>query len=267
MLNLLSLSGPEEGSCSITPYGINSLSKYLSSPNATLEDELDLSRNNIGIEGGLSLAEALSDNSVLNVLDIDRSVSPGTAEWIMSADGWIIFFEYLKRSDLRRLDLRGNTIADGNIAPMVDALIAMESLTDLNLQDTRITSSGWIDFFKLGGLSKLAKLDIMGDYNLNDEVMIALAKALVGNSSLKDVSIGIGSLDSVTHGGGWAALSNTLCDKSCIESICNSNHTLTMSNISLLSLFGVPDSIIPLLHLNTGKNKADVAREKIFRYY
>lgn len=212
-------------------------------------------------------AEALSDNSTLKVLDIDRSVSPDFAEWIMSADGWIIFFEFLKSCDLRSLNLQGNTIADENIASMVDALITMESLTDLNLQLTRITSSGWIDFFRLGGLSKLAKLDIF-NVDFNDEVMIALARALVGNSSLKDLSIGFESLDSVTHGGGWAAMYNTLCDKSSIESICNSNHTLTMSDDPLdLDLFGVPDSIIPLLHLNTGENKACVAREKIFRYY
>ena len=87
---------------------------------------------------------------------------------------------------------------------------------------------------------------------------------------------GIGGFDGYDQEGTWDALSNALCNISSIESICNSNHTLvgdvgTMySFLSFLGDEGTDEytrSISPLLKLNKGTDKADVIRQKIFRYY
>ena len=273
-LKKLSLRGDLERDtiASISIRGMESISKCLAESNSL--EELDLRYNNTGVEGGIALAEALLDNSQLKVLDIHASVSPYGEEWIMSADGWRYFFESMQNCGLQKLCLGGNTISDEEVAIMVEALNTMDALTDLNLlQSCRITSSGWVQFFNLlrspgSVFEKLTHLNIVNmsdeENQLNDEGVTAFAKALIGNTSLQGCATY--NFKEVTLEGGWAALSHTLCDKSSIENICNSNHTLEKLGMGKICN-GVPDCINSLLEINRSVNKAAVARQKIFRYY
>ena len=106
-------------------------------------------------------------------------------------------------------------------------------------------------------LERLKKLDIEGS-NITDEVMISIASALVNNISLKQ--LGWCHQERVADRG-WSALMNTLCNKTTIETICNSNHTLL--RVGIIS----PGKVNKLTRLNNGTNKAEVARQKIIRHY
>jgi len=229
---------------SITPKGMDALSVCLSKPSSSLE-ELHLDDNHIGISSGISLSEELSNNSTLKVLDISSAVSPNHSEWIMSSIGWNMFFEFFK------------------------SLSTMISLKDLNLQNTRITSSGWVKFFELlkspgSVLKSLINLNIRSwEAGMNDKGLTLLSQALVGNSSLQKVSA-IGAFGTMVDNQeeAWTNLSNTLCDKSSIESIYNSNHSFQSFIAG-----NKPPVITSLLELNKGTDKTEVARQKIFRYY
>ena len=157
------------------------LSKSLSSSNTSLE-KLDLGNNQIiGMEGGILLAQSLSNNIVLKELDISWAVSPGFEEFIMSQHGWKLFFNGLKSCALQKLSLEGNTIRDEDVETMVDALNTMNSLRDLDLSSTIVTPSGWVTFFKLmkqpgSVFERLTHLDIMArndDVRLDKEVLNA----------------------------------------------------------------------------------------------
>ena len=235
-------------------------------------EELHLHKNHITVEGGLYLLAELIENRSLKVLDIYGAVSPHHADLIMSSTGWDMFFDFLGQScsPLHTLNLGCNTVGDEQITSLVDSLIAMGSLRDLNLRDTDISSSGWVKFFNLRRpgtvLETLEKLNMMSWANenlLNDEGMIAFATSLRGNTSFKTLdSMGF----NVTEEGGWAALSTALCDKSSIQSVCNSNHTFS-GGVSFGWYGEDPNEVTTLLNLNRGENKYEVIRQKLFRYY
>lgn len=137
----------------------------------------------------------------------------------------------------------------------------MLSLETLNLSDTFITPSGWITFFTLlqrpgSVLGRLVKLSIM-DRNISDEVLVCIANALAANSSLKVLNFEEEGLTEI----GWTAIECTLCNKSSIDTIYDSNHTLTYGE----GLY--PNSFYRLLKLNWGTDKAEVARQKIVQYH
>lgn len=209
---------------------------------------------------GVLLAEALQGNTTLERLDLRFAVSPWYGQHSLTSQGWSNFFGFLHNCSFRDLNLGGNTIEDDHVASMVEALNSFSSLNTLDLWQVSITSSGWVAFFDLlaqpgSALERLKKLDLHGS-NINDEVMVSIANALVNNASLEEISW-CGS-DSVTKRG-CSALETTLCNKTSIETICNSNHTLNNMHHHI--------AVSKLTRLNDGANKAEVARQKIIRYY
>lgn len=244
------------------------LARCLSRSNSLVE-ELHLSDNNITVLGGISLVEELSKNTSLKVLDVYGAVSPTyNNTFVLSSTGWDMFFDFLGQScsPLHTLNLGGNTIGDEQITSLVDAINALGSLRDLNLRNTCISSTGWVKFFNLRRpgsvletLEKLNTMSLIDGDKLNDEAMVAFANALRGNTSFKVLDY---RSYGVTEEVGYAALSKALCDKSSIESICNSNHTL----IGGLRLQNIPIHKA-LIQLNKGENKNEVIRQKVFRYY
>ena len=266
-LKILSLGGEQfdhqEGRIgSMDSTGVEAVTDFLSTPSSSLK-ELSFRNNRIGPLGGIALAEALEGNTTLKHLDLYSAVSPWYGEHTLTSQGWTTFFESLHNCAFHSLNLGGNTIEDGDVASMVEALNSFSSLENLNLRKaTSITSSGWVAFFNLmaqpgSAMARLKKLDIEGS-NITDEVMISIASALVNNISLKQ--LGWCHRDSVADTG-WSALTNALCNKTTIETICNSNHTLL--RVGIIS----PGKVNKLARLNNGTNKTEVARQKIIRYY
>ena len=296
-LNTLSLGGnqyrllnvPRVGS--ITATGMVAISSCLSNPSTSLEKlslnynqigeqgalalarglvgnstlkKLDLSDCDIGTQGGIALARALENNTTLEELDLYFAVSPGREGWVLSPVGWAIFFDSLKNCALRDLNLGGNTVGDEQITPLVEALDTMTSLATLNLRCLDITPSGWITFFSLmlrpGCIfERLGELNIY-DNDITDDVMISIANALVGNTSLMTLDC-FGIQGNITEKG-WSAISDVMCNKRSIRTISDSNHTFCNG----LSLGGSP-LVNELQELNKGTNKAEVVRRKIVQYY
>ena len=267
-LKVLSLGGEQfdhqQGRIgSMDSTGVEAITEFLSTPPSSSLKELSFRNNQIGPLGGIALAEALEGNTTLKRLDLYSAVSPWYGEHTLTSQGWTTFFESLHNCAFHSLNLGGNTIEDGDVASMVEALNSFSSLETLNLRKaTSITSSGWVAFFNLlaqpgSALERLKKLDIEGS-SITDEVMISIANALVNSISLK--KLGWCHQERVADRG-WSALTNILCNKTTIETICNSNHTLL--RVGIIS----PGKVNKLTRLNNGTNKAEVARQKIIRCY
>ena len=265
-LESLSLGGldydyQEDRRGSMSAYGVEAALDFITSPCCSLK-ELSFRSNTIGPLGGIALAEALEGNTTLEKLNLSHAVSPWYGQESLTSQGWSTFFGSLHNCSFRNLDLGGNTIDDDDVASMVEALNSFGSLELLDLWKVPITSSGWVAFFNLlaqpgSVLERLKKLDLDGR-NINDEVMVSIANALVNNASLEKIDWCFS--DSVTKRG-WSALETTLCNKTSIETICNSNHTF--NNIH----HHQTREVSTLTRLNDGTNKAEVTRQKIIRYY
>ena len=231
--------------------------------NSTLKS-LYLKNSDIRPRGGLALAEALRDNSTLELLDLFNAISPALGnEHVLADSGWDILFTALKHSALRRIDLGCNDIKDSQISSLVDSINTMLSLDSLGLGNVSVTSSGWMNFFTLlqqtgNVLERLTHLNIVGiEYKISDEVLVCIANALAGNTSLVDLCFDDDSLTET----GWSALERTLCNKSSIDAIYDSNHTLERTTSPVSS------SIICFCMLNRGTDKTEVARQKIIQYH
>jgi len=240
----------------IGPEGGEALARGMAN-NSTLRI-LKLGRSNIG--GGIGLAEALEGNTTLEELDVSYALSLGQEDTLL----WDMFFSPLRNCALCRFNLRGNTIGDVNIQTMVDSLNTMMSLTELNLHQTEISPSGWITFFDLmktpgSVLERLIDLSITGGDLVTDEVLVSVASALVNNNSLQQLCFFGRDLTDV----GWSALEHTLCNKTSIDTIYDSNHTLGYRGMIMMA----PLTVTCLLKLNEGKDKEEVARQKIIQYY
>jgi len=107
-------------------------------------------------------------------------------------------------------------------------------------------------------LEQLHLGDVYDTINIDDAV-VAYARELVNNSSLKYLSFGN---INVVNASGLNALSTLLCNKADINSIYTSNHTLQI----VVSSRGSRE-LSSYLKLNRNGNKAEVARQKIIQYY
>eukprot|EP00985_Skeletonema_marinoi_P028455 scaffold24905_cov121-Skeletonema_marinoi.AAC.1 len=217
---------------SISEAGMEAICEGLSQ-NSTLET-LDFRRFPIGVNGGLCLAAAISNNSALALKELDLTCAVHSAQYSPSPLGWAIFFDFLSNSTLQNLQLGGNNITDDVIPDMVECLNSMTSLTQLNLwKCSDVTTSGWSDFFRL----------------------------LKNNKSLRKCQMYVNSISNMSVA---EAMSSALCDGTSVESIFSSNHTL--SSIIPLSFIKNP-GIKLLLKMNENDDKVEVARQKIIKYY
>ena len=237
-LKSLSLQGDYEmRHGSISPAGMAAISNGLSL-NSTLEN-LSFSRNRIGVYGGLFLAEAISNNLAIKLEVLDLTCALWSDEFAFSLQGWGAFFRFLSNSPLKVLELGGNNISDDVIPTMMECLNSMASLTELDLWEcSDITASGWAAFFRLlKNNTSLRKCSMLG-INMNADP-------------------GMGVIE---------ALSNTLCDRTSIESTFNSNHILERAD-RIEWIFSSIPAIDPLLKMNKNADKIEVARQKIIKYY
>ena len=150
----------------------------------------------------------------------------------------------------------------------------MSSLSGLHLGiNPSISSAGWIALSTLlqhpNSSLKDLTLTRNGVNTINDEVVASYANALLNNKSITTLAFGGGYYGNARNNitaGGWDALANVLCNKSSIESIYTSNHTLCEVGY-WSSDSNRPTNLLSLLALNKGKNKSEVARQKIVQYH
>ena len=252
------------GSCeSITTVGWDAFFQYYfrSNINPSLES-INLERNNIDDGTLVALTTALFTSGKLKILSLGNNPS-------ISAEGWQTFFTTLQNfelSFLEQLILPCNNISDTAMPSLISALTNARSLFRLNLggNDT-ITPVGWTALSNIlqRPNSSLADLSLAAytQTTINDEVAISFANALINNKSLKTICFG-GNNDINITARGWAALANVLCNKSSLESIYNSNHTLmkvVRDNIN--------HDLTSYLRMNENDNKHEVARQKILKYH
>ena len=148
-----------------------------------------------------------------------------------SLEGWEIFFDLLNNSSLHKLYLGENNIPDDAIPSLVECLNSMASLTELNLCFcSDITDSGWANFFRL----------------------------LKDNTILRECGMNLNDIG----GGAIEAIWSTLCDRTSVDSIFSSHHTLCDTNA-----WSIDPGIKSLLKMNENSDKVEVARQKIIKYY
>ena len=87
------------------------------------------------------------------------------------------------------------------------------------------------------------------------------SSALVNNATIETLLFQ--NTQNVTDRG-WAALSNVLCNKTDIESVRTSNHTLQEV---CWSLEDAPYDLVSCLKLNKNEDKGEVTRQKIIKYH
>lgn len=166
-------------------------------------------------EGVAALANVLPNMSMLRSLRLSENRHITTV-------GWGALFNTLQthNSALETLYLTGNNIDDEVVNTMVDAIANMRSLKKLYLSSNQlITPSGWGAISDLLNRpnSRLHTLYLQNNENsINDDVVTSFANSLVRNTSLKELHF---SRNNTINARGWAALSDTLCNKSNTESL------------------------------------------------
>ena len=242
---------------SISQVGMAAIAGGLSQ-NSTLE-KLSFRHNHIGVDGGFSLAEAISNNPALKIkeLDLTYAMSPPYAEMILSHHGWAMFFGLLSNCNLESLSLEGSTISDDDCSALAESINSMALLRKLNITNcSRVTSSGWATFY--GSLKNNTSLHECNTRHVSEW--------LFGNANANWNMVE----DEV--------IANTICDRTSIESICKSNHTLFLINTTEDSYFnnshslsrtkkGLSSTTRSLVKMNTSENKVEVVRQKIIKYY
>ena len=108
--------------------------------------------------------------------------------------------------------------------------------------------------------SRLEELSIGGNFDY--DIIADIGSCLHDNKSLKTLSVREWDSTAITSRG-WSILTNTLCDKSSIESTFDSNHTL--ANMPYRA--AAPDDLKSSLCLNELVNKSEVARQKILMHH
>ena len=107
--------------------------------------------------------------------------------------------------------------------------------------------------------SKLEKLSVC---DIKHDVLSLLARSLVGNKKLTQLRIHSIHSEATFN---WGPFKTLLCDTSSIDSIQNSNHTLT--HVKYFNTAKRDQAVNEYLELNMLPNENEVIREKIARYY
>jgi len=179
----------DEQDIHITATGWGTLFSLLS---RNLLEELSLYNTSfsLGNEEALVLAEYLTNNSTLKLLNLGENHNMGRT-------GWQAIFASLQTTALQSLDIRFNS--NRNV-PMRDLVRVLES------PNCRLVC---LYLYRNG---------------LNDDEVIDIAQALAYNKCLKE--LGLDTEGSTITKSGWDALSAVLCNKSSFENTFSSNHTL-----------------------------------------
>eukprot|EP01038_Epipyxis_sp_PR26KG_P007162 gene7162-9765_t len=143
---------------------------------------LDISQNDLGLEGAELIGDALANNKKLKQLSISDCNIP--------ADGAnSIFKGLINNNNLEILNISDNWIGDSGAESIGVMLRSNGILKHLDIQENHITSDGLSSIAK--GLAKNKSLVFLGlQWNdINNEGAAKLGEALMINSTLKSVCI------------------------------------------------------------------------------
>ena len=243
---------------------------------------LNISNCSMTNAGAIEIADALAVNSTLKVLNMNWI---GGWDLYITAEGWVAFFALLTDSvcSLEELYLEGNQIGYAGAAVLVDLLAGMITLKCLKLTCYNlITTDGWrviagqlqtisnvmcltTDGWRVIAhipqtSSNVISLHLGGD-NVNNDIVISFAAALVTNKCLRNLILHGHEITDMI----WGAFSDVLCDDSSVQSTYHSNHTLQSLQINdQWNRMQIPDNIARVLKLNsTNEDKVALARQKI----
>ena len=273
-LNLASIKIISDG---WQPDGWQPLFSTLCSSKSTLK-RLNLSNNSLNDAAVGTLARWLGTNTTLEHLNLHgcNGINP---------NGWIYFFRTLRNSNTVLKDLIVDNcidIRDDVVPTLVSSLSSIRSLDSLGMGGGlwHITSEGhgWQTLATLlqNQNCMLTKLDIREKPNtFDDDALVAFADALRNNSTLCELNLSYNNNPAVST---WAALTDALCDKTSIETLYSSNHTLQKvvdeedgqvnpdCHIDGHS-YHFPKDLRSVLQINRCGTIAHAAREKIIRYH
>jgi len=255
---------------SITPSGWRTFFILLQRIRIQLK-KLSISGNNVGDEGIDALGKLLSTKALLKTLELNELSDYGPGNMItssVSSQEWISLFTKLKDSNnltkLVELHLQLNHIDDEGLRHLVSLVSSMSSLKYLNLNSNRrVSPAGWQALSDYLQSPNFALKEIcLDNNNINDDAIIKFAGLLVHNKTLEWLDL-YECLDDddyflITERG-WEALSTLVCNKTSIMDTYNSNHTLRhVGDHNAMNLRSY-------LHLNSNKDKVEVARQKILQ--
>jgi len=163
-------------------------------------------------------------------------------------------------TNIKHIDIYGCNITDGQLMPMIDAIRGLSSLEILYLFRNGIGNVWCSTFATLlrDPNCNIHSLDLRMN-RIYNEGGISLANSLINNTKLKYLYLDGNAIDQGT----WEAFARILCNKSSINSIYSSNHTLERVLISGPS----GDELDSLLNLNKCTDKSLVAIKKILKYH
>jgi len=182
------------------------------------------------------------------------------------------------RTSLKRLSISGNNFGSADLSPL---------LLSSNNKNTLTKKKPWLDGNRVGAqdggsrgtqlpTSNLEEL-YLHDNSMDNESVLVLADSLTKNNHLKVLSL---AGNNAITAEGWSAMLNLVCNRSSINDIVNSNHTLNDLGIgfpcrcgntfsdgrsTLDCALGIDGAnlLCAALRLNETNNKMLVARRKI----
>jgi len=217
---------------------------------------LDLGENIICEEGAALLASGLKRSTTTH-LNLGSNPSLGS-------HGFEAFAILLQSpcSRLKSLSLNDTVINEETSINLANSLVSNNTLTDLYLDNTKITFRGLqaFSFVLQSPQSRLKHISLCNN-KIKDRGAILFANSLVNNSKL--VWLDLSNDVSITTKG-WKAFSRLLCRRSSIMDTYNSNHTLQKFHDDEWVISG---DLMLLLLMNREDEKRNVARQKIIKYH
>ncbi len=218
----------------------------------------------INDEVAFDMFSVLANNTSLKKLTLDDHD-------LITSTGWVMCFQRLigSNSALEKLTFIGDNIDDEGAVKLVDLIARhMNTVTHLLLRGSSITDYGWRAFTEVllpSSTSKLKELVIENFAGDNNDFGIDLFAALANNNSLNvlDIRESRGGGDSLLS---LATLTNSICDKSSIASVWESNHALFRFTSGDQIEEEFPPELVSLMEMNEDQNKTEVARKKILLY-
>ncbi len=231
----------------LTSAGWNVLSRCFRRNNSGIT-QLHLIDCRIDGESSASLAPAIASMTTLQSLDL-RSPRRGT-------NTIRCHHSLLQNPNLEELCLSNCETTNDDIVAFAESLATNTALKHLDLDMVRgVDTDGWKAFARVAlPNSLLEELNLI--VLLDDETCTLFANLLAGNNTLKYLTLNAHGIKEV----GMSAFTRLICNKSSINEILNSNHTLCIGGF-------IPNDLRSLSQYNQNGNKKEVARRKIIDFY
>jgi len=246
------------------------LSKMLGNSHCYLKN-LCLGENEIEDSDIPTLASGIAKNNTLELLSLNGSDE-------ISSDGWVNFFNTLqpaKLGSLSTLYLDDNSINDLGLTALSHTFANNSTLQHIYLRrNMAITTVGWQALATLARNpnSGIQGIDISDNNDFDDEALLAWVNALsISKNTMRSLIIPHEGITSR----GWLALENLVCNKTTIDTLYDSNHTLAyiaQANDGTGEIFSVMKRIVEFQQQsfdmsNSRRCRLEVARQKIIHFY